>query len=140
VVMNKADHLKKASEYRSLAKFYGGKALQGYPKEKAEGERVRMKFLESEATSFEQKQNLLSVGGFTDHSKFWIDNKHIKPSLMTAESIASQWSRLVELRATHEDTLCRTGLAIHKDAARKEINALRESLDFNFQKAWGWEQ
>ncbi len=125
--------LAKAKEARKLAKFYGGKALTGSAAQKKWAEDIRQKFLESNALTDEQKENLVTCGGFTNSAKFWIENRDVSPAKMTANNIVAQYRGLVELEDKHWNTLNRQGPVSSKNAARKEIEDYLNACDFKFK-------
>lgn len=86
--------LDKAKNSRKLAKFFGGKALKGSAKQKSWGESIRNTILESNDLTFEQKEKLVVIGGFTQNASFWIDNRNTKSMHFIAENIVSQYIKL----------------------------------------------
>lgn len=124
--------LAKAKESRKLAKFYGGKALNGSAAQKKWAEEIRNTFLQSRATTEEEKEELATCGGFTNSAKFWIENRAVKAEKMTARNIVAQYRGLQELEEKHFDTLARTGTVASKNAARKEIQEYINACDFKF--------
>lgn len=124
--------LAKAKASRQLAKFYGGKALTGSAKQKAWAEDIRQKFLESNDLTDEEKEELITCGGFTNGAKFWIENRNVPAAKMTARNIVAQYRALKELEEKHFNTLARTGSAASKNAARKEIQDYIDNCDFKF--------
>lgn len=124
--------LAKAKESRKLAKFYGGKALAGTAAQKKWAEDIRQQFLESNELTDEQKKELVACGGFTNSAKFWIENRSVAASKMTARNIVAQYRGLKELEEKHHDTLARTGTVASKNAARKEIQNYINTCDFKF--------
>jgi hypothetical protein len=113
--------LAKAKESRKLAKFYGGKALTGSAKQKKWAEDIRQTVLESDALSDEQKTELVKLGGFTNTAKFWINNRDKSADKFDADTIVSDYKKLVALHDKHCDTLSRQNTVAEKEAARKEI-------------------
>lgn len=113
--------LAKARESRKLAKFYGGKALTGSPAQKKWAEEIREKVLESDSLTDEQKSELVTLGGFTSTSSFWINNRDKAPSNFEPKKIVAENNKLKELYHKHYDTLVRSGSASDKERARKEI-------------------
>lgn len=125
--------LTKAKDLRKLAKFYGGKALTGTAAQKKWAEDIRQKFLESNVLTDEEKEQLVTCGGFTNSAKFWIENRDVKPEKMTARNIVAQYRGLAELEEKHYDTLARQGEITRKNAARSEIQSYIDSCDFKFK-------
>lgn len=126
--------LEKAKESRKLAKFYGGSALTGTAKQKKWAEEIRQSFLESSDLTEQEKQELVTCGGFTLTAKFWIENRSVAPAKMTARNIVAQYRGLLDLRAKHDAVLSRTAPTAAKNAARKEIqDYLDYCCDFSFE-------
>ncbi|HHC7130697.1 TPA: hypothetical protein ACN37W_004532 [Vibrio parahaemolyticus] len=128
--------LAKAKESRKLAKFYGGKALTGSAAQKKWAEDIRQGFLESSVLTDEQKQSLVTCGGFTNSSKFWIENRNVSASVMTAENIVKQYTGLQQLEEKHYRTLATSGPVAPKNAARKEIADYLKACPFAFESQW----
>lgn len=91
---------KKAQANRDIAKFYGGKALRGTAKQKEWAEKIRADFLASDALTDGEREELVTCGGVTGHSKFWIENRELPASEMKARNIV-EWVDKINL-ATDE--------------------------------------
>ena len=128
----KEKKLAEAKAKRQLAKFYGGKALKGTPAQKAWAEKIREEFLISNETTEEEKSQLVSVGGFTENAKFWIENKDVTKSKMKASNIVAQYRGLQELKAKHFETKYRSRNFIEASKIEKEITEYIKNSGFNF--------
>lgn len=125
--------LDKARESRKLAKFYGGKALTGSAKQKKWAEDIREIYLKSDALTDEQKIELVTCGGFTDTAKFWIENRNVEASKMTARNIVAQYRVLQKLEEEYSDICDRTRSVGARDRIREKIESYINKCDFKFE-------
>ena len=106
----------KAQDARNIAKAFGGKALKGTAKQKEWAEKIRAEKLAK--MQFEDAVDIVTVGGFLDSAKFWIENRDKN---FTLPVVLEEFKKLKDLRAKHYDVLARTGSVADKNAARAEI-------------------
>lgn len=109
------------------------KALAGTIRQKSWGNTIRSKILDSGKLTKDQTRALLTSGGFTNSSKFWIDNRSVDPSEFTAENIVRKYRGLQELENEHRDFLSRTNPTYEKEKRRKEIKDYLENSTFKFE-------
>jgi len=118
-----------AAGSRKLAKFYGGKALKGSAAQKKWAEKIRETILRSDELSDEEKIKLLQTGGFTQHSKFWIENREVAIEEFTAKNIVAQYKGLCKL----ESEQVRTRLVHEIRQQKKIISDYIDQCSFNFK-------
>ena len=113
----------KAQDARNIAKAFGGKALKGTAKQKEWAEKIRAEKLAK--MQFEDAVDIVTVGGFLDLAKFWIENRDKN---FTLSVVLEEFKKLKDLRVKHYDTLARSGLVSDKNAAKAEIINTIKSL------------
>ena len=74
---------------------------------------------------FEDAVDIVTVGGFLDLAKFWIENRDKN---FTLSVVLEEFKKLKDLRVKHYDTLARSGLVSDKNAAKAEIINTIKSL------------
>jgi len=112
------------------AKFFGGVALSGTAKQKKWAEDIRESVITSSLDQ-EYIDQLLTVGGIFNTSKFWIDNRNVSHEKFIPSDICAELNGLKELEEKHWEFLVRTNPTGEKEKRRNEIRQYLASCRFN---------